>query len=294
MPTLRGGHYRFAMRVEPENLVAAKVLFESDRTCCICRTQGKPVQIHHIDGDHSNSVSENLAVLCLECHDLTMIKGGFGRKLDATQVLLYKNDWLQAVGRNRAEKSAKNAEEITSRKVQLGLLIDELEELKKGNAYDQIIFMLDEMENIKLRDEYIAKYIAEYPDDMDGQVFFRAMQERLDLLEKDKVDAYLAELAADESWSQIARCLVSLGRRREAVHYYLRDILHSLEHKNTFSAAYYLKELAARRLHIDLFDQAHEESVKKGDRWWELRSLEELGLYDEVDTLLESEKRPIQ
>jgi len=84
--------------------VAAKVQFLSNRTCCVCRKQGKPVQLHHIDSDPTNNDIENLAVLCLDCHMQTLISGGFYRKLDANQVRLYRNDWLSIVSRQRARK----------------------------------------------------------------------------------------------------------------------------------------------------------------------------------------------
>ena len=67
------------IQIPTEN--AAKVLFFSDRTCCVCNIPGKPVQIHHIDENPSNNLIDNLCVLCLDCHNDTMIKGGFGRKL---------------------------------------------------------------------------------------------------------------------------------------------------------------------------------------------------------------------
>jgi hypothetical protein len=70
-------------RVEIPQALQAQVLFASDRTCCICRVKGKPVQIHHIDENPANNVFKNLAVLCLDCHNETQIKGGFYRKLDA-------------------------------------------------------------------------------------------------------------------------------------------------------------------------------------------------------------------
>ena len=85
------------------------VLFQSDRTCCICNIRGKHVQIHHIDENPSNNGISNLSVVCLECHNDTMIKGGFGRKLDATQITIYRNDWIERV------KSRKiKADEIAS------------------------------------------------------------------------------------------------------------------------------------------------------------------------------------
>lgn len=84
--------------------IAANVLFASDRTCCVCNEKGKSVQIHHINEDPSNNHVENLAVLCLQCHDDTMIKGGFGRKLNAESVTLYRNAWLARV-KSRKERA---------------------------------------------------------------------------------------------------------------------------------------------------------------------------------------------
>lgn len=88
-------------RIEIPEEVAARVLFISDRTCCVCREPRKPVQIHHVDEDSSNSVEANLAVLCFDCHHLTQIRGGFDRKLDARQVILYRDDWYVVVERRR-------------------------------------------------------------------------------------------------------------------------------------------------------------------------------------------------
>jgi len=77
--------------------VSAKVLVAHDRTCCVCNERGKRVQIHHIDENNSNNDESNLAVLCFDCHDLTMIKGGFGRSLDSTQVIRFRDEWLARV-----------------------------------------------------------------------------------------------------------------------------------------------------------------------------------------------------
>jgi hypothetical protein len=90
-------------RTEIPAEVADEVLFQSDRTCCVCREPDKPVQIHHIDENPSNSVFENLAVLCFDCHNDTQLSGGFDRKLNAAQVLKYRSDWLARVGSKRDE-----------------------------------------------------------------------------------------------------------------------------------------------------------------------------------------------
>jgi hypothetical protein len=80
----------------PEDL-AAEILFKSDMTCCKCRLPRLPIQIHHIDDDPSNNVESNLAVLCLVCHDDSMLRGGFGRKLNEKVVRRYKGDWESLV-----------------------------------------------------------------------------------------------------------------------------------------------------------------------------------------------------
>lgn len=76
---------------------SAAVLFASDRTCCKCQFRGKTVQIHHVDEDPANNASGNLAVLCLECHNETQLRGGFGRKLSGPEVIQYRDDWLERV-----------------------------------------------------------------------------------------------------------------------------------------------------------------------------------------------------
>lgn len=92
----------------PED-IASEILFLSDRTCCVCNIRGKNVQIHHIDENPANNEIENLSILCLECHNDTMIRGGFGRKLEANQVIKYKNDWIE-----RVKKRKETADELAS------------------------------------------------------------------------------------------------------------------------------------------------------------------------------------
>ena len=76
----------------------------SDRTCCVCRIPGRPVQLHHIDGDRTNADPDNFAVLCLDCHNETQVTGGFGRGLNAAQVRLYRDAWVAAVAERLRER----------------------------------------------------------------------------------------------------------------------------------------------------------------------------------------------
>jgi hypothetical protein len=174
-------------------------------------------------------------------------------------------------------------------RLEVGKLIDELESLKDDNALEEIIFLLDEVGNTRLRDDYIDKFIGQNSDDMDSQVYFRSMQGKIDLLDPLAVEEYLAELKRDESWSQVGRTLKHIGRGAEAAEYYLRDILESLSKGNTFSAAFYLKELSEEELHRPLFERAYKESRQRGEVWWEYRALQELELDDEIESLFDRE-----
>jgi hypothetical protein len=81
--------------------ISVEVLFTQNHTCCVCRERGKTVQLHHIDEDPTNHLQENLAVLCLEDHERTQLRGGFGKKLLAPEVKRYRDDWIERVKKRR-------------------------------------------------------------------------------------------------------------------------------------------------------------------------------------------------
>ena len=90
--------------------VAALVRWLSDDTCCICTEREKGIQIHHINEDPGNHSVENLAVLCLECHDKTHKKGGATRKSDPQFIKLCRDKRLEAVAWQRDEVNKKEVE----------------------------------------------------------------------------------------------------------------------------------------------------------------------------------------
>jgi len=91
------------IRTPIPNDLAAEVVFASDYTCCVCcGERGKRIVIHHIDENPNNNIFENLSVLCLEHHNDTQIKGGFGRTLNAPLVIKYRDDWLKKVKLRRS------------------------------------------------------------------------------------------------------------------------------------------------------------------------------------------------
>ena len=90
----------------PEEL-SADILYESDRICCVCHQPGLAVQIHHIDGDHSNNAPHNLAVLCLEDHARVSSKSTMGKGISPTLLTKYRNEWCQVVRSRREALVAK-------------------------------------------------------------------------------------------------------------------------------------------------------------------------------------------
>jgi hypothetical protein len=85
--------------------LSARVMYASDRQCCICRDGNLRTQIHHIDGDHSHNVFENLAVLCLDCHSQAHSKEAFVRNLTPAMIQLYNQSW-RAIVRMRLSPAA--------------------------------------------------------------------------------------------------------------------------------------------------------------------------------------------
>lgn len=83
------------------------VLFEADRTCCICEDCSKPVQIHHIDDNPNNNLEDNLVVLCLDHHHEATVGSGIGRGLSPGQIRKYRKFWLEKV-RARRENALTN------------------------------------------------------------------------------------------------------------------------------------------------------------------------------------------
>lgn len=80
-------------RPEIHGKTVDNLMFANDHTCCVCRTKGKNVQVHHIDGNTSNNAPENLAVLCLDCHSRVTGTEGLGRAYTPGELGQYKRTW---------------------------------------------------------------------------------------------------------------------------------------------------------------------------------------------------------
>jgi len=271
--------------------IAAKVLFQSDRTCCVCRIKGKPVQIHHIDGDRSNHEISNLAILCFDCHTNTQISGGFHRKLDAEQVILYRNDWVSLVARERATAFLES--EKPSSSPNLELITTTLEVLKENKEYALLAMHYDILGNVELRDKCIEMALKQEKS-TEAETFFRAMQGKIGLVDQRKIRKEINRLTKNEDWSQLARLYIRIKDWDNAIQCYCRSICEDLESGNTFAAAFYLKELASEKIHDPLFGKAYREFSEQGDLWWQVRSLQELGWHSELEELLISKRTEIE
>lgn len=84
----------------PQN-IADELLANNNHCCCLCREPGKPVEIHHINGDPSNHDPDNLAVLCRNCHGIIEQKGPLGRSVGQGEVIRYKQEWEAMCDQNQ-------------------------------------------------------------------------------------------------------------------------------------------------------------------------------------------------
>ena len=80
-------------RIKIPDELAAKVMFDSDRTCCVCRDSTRKVEIHHIDSDPSNNDFSNLAVVCKDCQSDAHTTHDFARNLTPELIRKYNESW---------------------------------------------------------------------------------------------------------------------------------------------------------------------------------------------------------
>jgi len=272
--------------------IAAKILFLSDRTCCVCRQAGKKVQIHHIDENPSNSAESNLAILCFECHTETMIRGGFHRKLNAEQVILYRNDWLNIVSRKRglAHTTNQGDAEENSRELELATSVAEI--YRENEEYELLAIHYHNIENDELRDKYIEKVLNENPSDH-SIVFLRGLQGKGREVSLEVVNRLVTRYEAIENYLEIARIYKQVDNPLESVKYYLKGVASVFGEKNYFTTAFYLRELVEDGLIEDLLAKAYAKANKSGDLWWQIRALQELKWDTELNDLIIESKEEI-
>lgn len=274
--------------------VAAMVLFKADRTCCVCRVKGKPVQIHHIDGNKRHNQISNLAILCLDCHADTQTKGGFHRKLSPELVTLYRDSWQKVVEEDRIKTTLYVLRERPKKEQRIEILTSIIDDLKERKQNVLLAMVYNNIGNKKLRDKYIEKAISEScnPSTL---IFLRSLQGKANSINSDVIEKEIKRREKNKDWSQLARLYVDIGKWKEAVSCYCKDVSNSIEQGNTFSAAYYLKEMSLEeKLYKKLFQIALKEASDRKDLWWQVRALQELGSDSELNALLKLHEKEIK
>lgn len=97
------------MRKNPSSQQQKRLLKKNAGVCCVCKQRGLGVNFHHIDEDHSNTVDENLAVLCVRDHDAHhrphVYTGLNHLELGAEKIRDYKKSWEAFVAEARQPNS---------------------------------------------------------------------------------------------------------------------------------------------------------------------------------------------
>jgi hypothetical protein len=280
-------------RTDVPSEIAAETLFKSDRTCCVCRDKQKPTQIHHIDGNPNNHIIKNLAVLCFDCHNKTLIRGGFDRKLDSDQIILYRDDWHQLVIQQRAAIDEKNLKLLSDTDKKIQLITARVEQYQENKEYELLASLYNSIGNKELRDKYIEIAINDDPSDS-NIIFLRSLQDKQDQIPQDVIDRQYQTLTKNNDLLQRASLNYRLGRFDESAIDYI-DGIHEIIHDKgrTFTVAYYLKELCEKGLVDQLFISALKLAKENDELWWQVRALQELGWQDEIKKLLLENKEKI-
>ena len=88
------------MRRNPTRSQRERLLAKNGRMCCVCKAFGVGLEFNHIDGDHSNTVDENLAVLCVADHDAHHRAGQYPIRhveLSTAEILRHKQEWEEFI-----------------------------------------------------------------------------------------------------------------------------------------------------------------------------------------------------
>lgn len=273
------------------NDIAAKILFKSDRTCVVCRIKSKPIQIHHVDGNNSNDDINNLAVLCLDCHNETQIKGGFHRKLDDEQIILYRDDWYSIVSRDRINTELEKSANLIDNKIEYITTL--IENFLEDEEFEFLSYLYHKLGNNKLRDKYIDKALAKGVSN-GALIRLRSIQGKIESIPTKIIEEEIKTYEKHEDWSQLARFYFDIGDSIKSIYYYCKDVMNSIDQGNFFSAGYYLKELGNKNLENALFELALKESFDKNDIWWQYRSLQELGWKSEIKEFVLKNRKHIE
>lgn len=84
-------------RVNPNDAMRKSLYKKNAGACCVCKKTGVGLNLHHIDGDSSNTIESNLALLCVSDHDAHHRPNAYSTtnhlNLSSDQLLKFKNEW---------------------------------------------------------------------------------------------------------------------------------------------------------------------------------------------------------
>lgn len=84
-------------RKNPSSKQRDRIFALNANRCCVCKRAEIGLQLHHIDGDRSNTTDKNLALLCVEDHDHHHRPKQYTKtnhqNLTAAKLLEYKTSW---------------------------------------------------------------------------------------------------------------------------------------------------------------------------------------------------------
>lgn len=88
-------------RKKPSAKQRSRIISANANRCCVCKRDSVGLHLHHIDGNSSNTIDENLAVLCVEDHDKHHRFQEYTKarhtELSAEELLDYKASWERFV-----------------------------------------------------------------------------------------------------------------------------------------------------------------------------------------------------
>ncbi|BAY10963.1 HNH endonuclease [Calothrix sp. NIES-2098] len=95
-------------RKHPSKEQRERLLKRNLYRCCVCKKEGVGLHLHHIDEDPSHTVDENLAVLCVQDHDLHHRPDAYDRvkhtELGRERIKEFKSSWESFVTEARQDK----------------------------------------------------------------------------------------------------------------------------------------------------------------------------------------------
>ena len=95
------------LRKDPTSTQKERLFAQNASMCCVCKAFNIGLELHHIDGDRSNTVDSNLAVLCVSDHDAHHRPGRYRARhteLDASAITQSKRNWEEFVAESDNEK----------------------------------------------------------------------------------------------------------------------------------------------------------------------------------------------